>query len=119
MAKLQSIKSNKVDVTGNPKVCIRKRKVFIPINELRNRALERLKTERVKFTTQEMLKIITISQLNYSPTETWINVLNQIKRDIRAGYLKYDALAMWLNPDSELAKDEPDLIREIAIGCGL
>jgi len=117
MVKIQQVHSR--IISSNPKVVRKKKSVFIPINVLRNRALDKLKNERVKFTNQEIMKIISIVQLNYSPTESWFGCMNQIKRDINAGYLKYDALAMWLNPDGGLSKDEPDMIREIAIECGL
>ncbi len=120
MVKIMCIKSESKKLNDNSiRSKVHKRNVFVPIETLRNKAVEKLKTESVKFTTQERLKIIQIAQLNYSPTESWIGCISQIKRDINTCYLKYDCLAMWLNSDEGLAKDEPDMIREIALECGL
>ncbi len=88
---------------------------------MRNRALAKLhiKEERVKFGNQEIEKINDLLQ-SFRPQcyEHYFGVIAQIEKDIKLGYKKYDSLAMWLDPEG-LAKYEPDLIRNIAMECGL
>lgn len=121
MVKLQTIEET---ITGvdKPKVYKKKKNSFIPINELRNRALAKLhiKEERVKFSNQEIIKINDLLQ-SFRPQcyEHYLGVISQIERDIAVGYKKYDSLATWLDADGGLAKYEPDLIRNIAMECGL
>ncbi len=117
MVKIQQVHSR--IISSNPKLPRKKKNDFIPIDVLRNRALEKLKNERVRFSNQEIRKIISIVHLNYSPSKSWLVTISRIKQDIVLGYLKYDALSRWLDADGGLAKDEPDMIGEIAMECGL
>lgn len=119
MAKLQIIEDIKAE---SNKQVRKKKKSFVPINELRNRALANLhiKKERVKFSNQEIVKINDLLQ-SFQPQcyDHYLGVIIQIERDIKDGYIKPDLLARWLDADSGLAKWEPDLIRNIAMACGL
>lgn len=99
----------------------KKNKTFVPIDVLRSMVMEKLqhKEYRVKFTNSEVKRINSLLN-NFRPQsyENYLGVIAQIEKDIKLGYLKYDALAMWLSPDG-LAKYEPTLIRNIARECGL
>jgi len=89
---------------------------FIPINELRKIAFEKLKVkdERTKFTEADVKKIFEIIQVTKPQSKNYAGVISQIERDISV-YIKPDALAMWLDADLGLAKDEPVLISNIAM----
>lgn len=120
MAKLQIVKPERIINIDNPKS--KKKKAFVPINELRNRAFAKLhiKEERVKFSNRDILIIKDwLNEFRPQSYEHYLGVIAQIEKDIRIGYKKYDALAMWLDSDNGLAKFEPDLIRNIAMECGL
>lgn len=120
MAKIQLVESERITIIGNPKVY--KKKCFIPINELRNRAFEKLniKEERVKFNDRDVIIIKDLlNEFRPQCYEHYLGVISQIERDIAVGYKKYDSLARWLDSDNGLAKYEPDLIRNIAMECGL
>lgn len=119
MVQLQIIEDIKAE---SNKQVRKKKKSFVPINELRNQALTKLhiKEERVKFSNQEIVKINDLLQ-SFRPQcyEHYLDVIKQIERDITLQYKKYDALARWLDADDGLSKYEPDLIRNIAMECGL
>jgi len=120
MAKLQIIFERTLNNEVRPKV--QRKKSFIPINELRNRAFAKLhiKEERVKFSNQDIIIIKDLlNEFRPQCYEHYLDVIKQIERDIAVGYKKYDAMAMWLDADDGLAKYEPDLIRNIAMECGL
>jgi len=121
MVQLQIIEDD-IKAKVNKQIVRKKKKSFVPINKLRNRALANLhiKEERVKFSNQEIVKINDLLQ-SFQPQsyEHYLGVIVQIERDIKAGYIKPDLLARWLDADSGLAKWEPDLIRNIAMVCGL
>ncbi len=121
MVELQIIEDEENLSSNNVKPKFRRKKSFVPINELRNRALAKLhiKEERVKFSNQEIEKINDLLQ-SFRPQcyEHYLGVIAQIEKDIKLEYKKYDSLAMWLDPEG-LAKYEPDLIRNIAMECGL
>jgi len=120
MAKLQIIFERTLNNEVRPKV--RRKKSFVPINELRNRAFAKLhiKEERVKFSNRDVVIIKDLlNEFRPQCYEHYLDVIKQIERDIVVGYKKYDSLARWLNADDGLAKYEPDLIRNIAMECGL
>ncbi len=121
MAKLQIVFER---ILSNDRIRpkVQRKKPFIPINELRDRAFAklRIKEERVKFSNRDITIIKDLlNEFRPQCYEHYLGVISQIERDIAVGYKKYDALAMWLDSDSGLAKYEPDLIRNIAMECGL
>lgn len=119
MAKLQILVIERTLSNDRPKVS--RKKSFIPINELRNRSFEKLKIkEESKFSNQEIIKINDLLQ-SFRPQcyDHYLGVIAQIERDITLQYKKYDSLVRWLDADDGLSKYEPDLIRNIAMECGL
>lgn len=97
------------------------------LKDLRNRAFKRLKTDKEQFslveqgTIQEIIQNYQIGNYYYPEMapDSFIGVAAQIYRDIRvSGYKKYDCIAMWLDHENGLAKDEPELIKRIAIEVG-
>ena len=99
----------------------KKKNVFVPIEVLRNKAMENLqiKEKRVHFTVGEIKKIENLlNSFRPQSYENYLGVIAQIQKDIQLNYLKYDSLAMWLDVDG-LSKYEPTLIRNIARECGL
>lgn len=91
--------------------------VVIQLNQLRNQAFGKLKTEREKFSAYEMQQILDLITERHLFGEELSELEKQILKDVRL-YKKYDCLAMWLDPESGLAHWEPELIIKIATEVG-
>lgn len=123
MAKLQSIESGRITIIGNPKV--HKRKIFIPINGLKRMSSKKLEFDSVitRFNSYEIKNINELLEefkpQSYDPEHYYLDTIEEIKVDINSGVSKYKILEKWLESNSGLAKYEPNLIRNIAMECGL
>lgn len=79
------------------------------INKLWINAINKLKTDKSKFSIDDMDKIVEFMS-NYEK-EIQEGIEAQIARDIIV-YRKYDAIAMWVG-DGGLIEHEPAFIREL------
>lgn len=94
---------------------------------LRNQAFKKLENNKEQFDLveqgiiQEIIGNYQIREYYYPEMapDSFLGVVAQIYRDVRiSGYKKYDCLAMWLDYENGLAKDEPELIKLIAVEVG-
>lgn len=79
------------------------------LEEARNQAFERLKTERRKATPHDATLVAAAGLKYHVPPEIW----RQLSYDLRA-YPLYDALAMWLDEKGGLAAVVPGMMRAVA-----
>lgn len=98
-------------------------KMETQLNQLRGQAFVKLQrgtseTDLSRFNSDEISRIVKICNEDIGTSSEYSNVVSQIERDIKAGYKKFDALAMWLDQEGGLAKYEPILIRRIAVEVG-
>lgn len=96
---------------------INKKMKFISISELRNIAFSKLIKDKSKFSQCDIEKINNLIYNVRYESLVYPGIISQINRDIRI-YKKWDAICMWLDADSGLARYEPSMIRKITIKLG-
>lgn len=95
----------------------------IELDEMRKESFKKLKTNRLKFNGKEIFGIIKIMKEyradgKINDEDIFVGVVQQIERDVKTGYKKYDSLCMWLDSNGGLSIHEPELIKRIAIEIG-
>jgi len=77
------------------------------LNELHNRAMEKLKTDKSRFNSEDVFKVVGF--VYGYPKRISKDIIEQIKKDIGI-YKKYDAVAMWVGIGG-LIEYEPEFIK--------
>lgn len=85
------------------------------VNELHNQSMEKLKTDRSDFDTDDIFSIVGF--INDYEKVIPEEIINQIKKDVGI-YKKYDAIAMWVGVGG-LIEYESEFITELVRMFGI